>query len=544
MSKFWTSFLILITLFISGYFSHFHRDWPNPNETVRLYLALAIVDEGRFNIDKEINTYGVIWDRAVYKGKIYSDKAPGISFAAVPSLYISRLIHKYFFKKTPGLKTQYLIAVYFTSLLFTIISIIFLIRLFNLYNLSHSTILLSIFSIVPGTYVTTYSMLFFGHQFSASLLFIAFVLIEFYIREEKKPVYVISAAFLCSYAFISEYPTLFISILLFLYLLISTRDVKVFLYSSVAIIPVTIIMYYFNSCFGSPISTGYQHLDSETFSKIHSSGILGFKYPDPKAIINLLFGSQRGLFFYSPVLTFAVLYFLKSGLKYSLMRIIFVIFLFYTLLISSFGYWIGGDAAGARHLMPLNYFLIVPLAFFLEENLNKPFALSIFFGLLLISVHNIIVSTISWPFFPPQFLNPIAHFCYILISDGYITHSVANLFGIYGISSIGIYLFIIATIFLLCMVFLLRRFYSGYIIVAEIFIIWILFITMLFPSRPDEENYREIIRIERSFDPKPMMNLPFEFDKRSEYKICLKKGNVLMKRGELIEAIMSYRCIR
>ncbi|MGB9599434.1 MAG: hypothetical protein ACPL7I_02685, partial [Myxococcota bacterium] len=101
MSKFWTSFLILITLFISGYFSHFHRDWPNPNETVRLYLALAIVDEGRFNIDKEINTYGVIWDRAVYKGKIYSDKAPGISFAAVPSLYISRLIHKYFFKKNP-----------------------------------------------------------------------------------------------------------------------------------------------------------------------------------------------------------------------------------------------------------------------------------------------------------------------------------------------------------------------------------------------------------------------------------------------------------
>jgi hypothetical protein len=510
---------------------------------VRLYLAYAIVNDGRFNIDKEIDTFGVIWDRAVYKGKIYSDKAPGISFAAVPSLYLSKLIHKHIFKKPMDLKTSYIIAILSTSILFTLISILFLIKLLELYGLSYKTIFFSILSLVPGTYVTTYSNLYFGHQFSASLLFMAFVLVEFYLRKESKPIYIVLSAFLCSYAFISEYPTIFLSILLFLYLIISSRDKKVFLYSISAIIPIIFLAYYFNSCFGSPFSTGYQHLDSEAFAKIHSSGILGFKYPEFKALVNLLFGSQRGLFFYSPVLFLGIIFFFIR-LRSNLMRLLLAIFIIYTLLISSFGYWIGGDAAGARHLMPLSYFLIVPLAFFIEENLKKPLILSFFFGLLIISIHNIVVSNVSWPFFPPQFVNPLSHFCYILIRDGYITHSIVNLFGIYGLNALAIYIFVIMLILAICLIFSLKKFYSGYIIVVQMFIIWWLFILVLFPSRPDEGNYKEIIRIERAFDPKPRTNLPFESYKGNEYKICLKKGNVLIKRGELVDAIKEYRCKR
>ncbi len=544
LSKFWIFIIITLTLFSIGYFNHFHKDWPNPNETVRLYLSIAISDRGEFNIDNEITKYGVIWDRAVYKNKTYSDKAPGISFAAVPPLFINKIVHKYILKKSPSIKISYLIAVFSTSVLFTLISIYFLLKLLALYKISFQSTLLSLLALVYGTYLNTYSILFFGHQFSASLLFISFVFIEIYLKENKKPLYIISAAFLSSYAFISEYPTIFISIILLLYLIISSKDLKVILYSLSAIIPVILLMYYLNICFGSIFSTGYQHLDSETFSRIHQEGILGFKYPSIKALFNLTFGSLRGLFFFSPVLLFSVIYFFKYGLKSNFIKLILILSIGYLLLISSFGYWIGGDTAGARHLIPLNYFLIIPLALFLEENQKSPLILSLFFGLLIISVHNVVVTNLSWPFFPPQFLNPLSDFAYILIRDGFITGSIANISGIYSYASAGIYLFVIVLTIVTISIFILRHFYAGYIIAIQIFLIWILFITLLFPSKPDENNFREIKRIEKSFDPKPEMRLLYPDIKTSEYYICIKRGNMLIKNGFLIESLKEYRCKR
>ncbi|MCX7943972.1 MAG: hypothetical protein N2746_05625 [Deltaproteobacteria bacterium] len=543
LSKFWSVLFIFFSTFIITYFNHFHKDWPNPNETVRLYLTLAISDRGDFNIDKEINQFGVIWDRAVYKNKIYSDKAPGISFAAVPVIYINKLFHKYVLKKSPSLKTNYMLAVLSTSTLSTIISLVFLIQLFSLYEFSLTTTMLALFSLILGTYTNTYSMLFFGHQFASALLFISFVLVEMYIRKDRKPIYIISAAFLASYAFISEYPTILISMLIFVYLFVEVREKKILIYSISALIPVLLLMHYFNSCFGSIFSTGYQHLDSETFSRIHKEGILGFKYPDPKALLGLLFGSQRGLLFFSPIFLLSILYLLKSK-KLRAIKFIMVTFCSYTLLISSFGYWIGGDAAGARHLIPLNYFLIIPLAFFIEEKRRNPLVMSFFFGLLFISAHNVIVTNLSWPFFPPQFLNPLADFAYILINDGYITNSVLNVFNIYGYSVVGVFLCILLFVLILTLLFVIKDFFNGYLIILQMVMIWILCLLILFPTRPDESNYREIKRIESSFDPRPTKSLPFERYVKGDYKICLKRGNVLVKRGNNVEAIREYRCMR
>ena len=543
LSTFWTFAILLLSTFVLGFFFHFHKDWPNPNETVRLYLSLAIADSGRLNIDREIDKYGVIWDRAVYNGRIYSDKAPGISFAASIPIFVSKVVYKTLLHKEPPLKTYYVIAVIFTSLLATIVALFFLIKLLSLYNLSFFSTLLAVLALILCTYANTYSMLFFGHAFSSALLFIAFVLIEFYIKQDRKPAYVMIAAFLASYAFISEYPTIFISLMLLVYLFISTREKKIFLFSAAALIPLLLLIYYQYKCFGKPFSTGYEHLDSETFSRIHKEGLLGFKYPNPKALVNLLFGSQRGLFFFSPVLLLAIYMFFKDRLRGQLTKLTSAIFVFYTLLISSFGYWIGGDAAGARHLLPLNFFLIIPLSFALEEIKNRKFMLSLFFGLLVISGLNIISSTVSWPFFPPQFLNPLADFCGIMIKEGFITHSIiGSLFNIRGFDSLGIYLLPIAVVVILAMVFSLKNYHWGYVIVAEMLTLWVLFLSLLFPTKPDEGNFREIIRIEKAFDPKTKLEIPFANYPKNEDYVCIKRGNMLVRSGETIGAIKEYRC--
>jgi hypothetical protein len=535
--------ILLLSAILLGFFSHFHKNWPNPNETVRLYLSLAIIEDGRFNIDKEIERYGVIWDRAVCNNKIYSDKAPGISFAAALPLFINKVIHKKILHREPDLKTSYMVAVIFTSFISTLLAIFFLVRLLSLYELSFTSVFLSVLTLIVGTYTNTYSMLFFGHAFSSALIFISFVLIEFYIKKERKPSYIMASAFLASYAFITEYPTIILSLIFLIYLYISTKEKRVFLYSLVALIPVILLLYYQYKCFGKPLSPGYEHLDSEAFSKIHREGLFGFKYPSPEALVNLLFGSRRGLFFFSPALLLAIYMFFRDRFKGQLNRLILVIFVLYTLFISSFGYWIGGDAAGPRHLLPLNLFLILPLAFAIEGIKDERLNMSIFFGLLLISAVNIISSTVSWPFFPPQFLNPIADFGWILIREGFITHSVSEyILKTDGLSSFGIYLMIVATVLFIAIIFTLRDYLRGYIIASEILIIWILFLLMLFPSQPDEQNYKEIIRIERSFDPYVRPPIPFSGYSKNENYICIKRGNMLVKKGEILSAIKEYRC--
>jgi hypothetical protein len=160
----------------------------------------------------------------------------------------------------------------------------------------------------------------------------------------------------------------------------------------------------------------------------------------------------------------------------------------------------------------------------------------------LISIHNIIATNLSWPFFPPQFLNPLVHFSYVLIEDGYITHSILNTIGIHGFSAVSVYLLIVLTPIFTTIVFLIKNRFKGYVIILEIVLTGLLCMNLLFFSRPDEGNYREIIRIEKSFDPAPSKFLPSETTKRGDYKICVKRGNVLIKSGEPLRAIKEYRC--
>src|SRR5580693_3638286 len=61
----------------------------NPNENVRLYMTMALVEHHTFQIDAIVDRYGWVNDMARLAGKDgvehdYSLKAPGTSYAGVP----------------------------------------------------------------------------------------------------------------------------------------------------------------------------------------------------------------------------------------------------------------------------------------------------------------------------------------------------------------------------------------------------------------------------------------------------------------------------
>lgn len=70
--------LFLVLLLIFATFAH----WIGANENSRIDLTRAIVEDGQISIEPYANNTR---DKALINGKIYSDKAPGSSLAAIPA---------------------------------------------------------------------------------------------------------------------------------------------------------------------------------------------------------------------------------------------------------------------------------------------------------------------------------------------------------------------------------------------------------------------------------------------------------------------------
>ena len=62
------------------------------NELPRIYLTMAMVDRHAFNIDPELRKYVDSPDTSAFRGKLYSNKAPGMSFLAVPAYWAQKLV--------------------------------------------------------------------------------------------------------------------------------------------------------------------------------------------------------------------------------------------------------------------------------------------------------------------------------------------------------------------------------------------------------------------------------------------------------------------
>ena len=81
----------------------------NPNEFVRVYTVMSLVESGSFRIDEQVQTFGWVNDMARVKGNddgidhYYMVKAPGIVYAGIPGYVIfSKVVAPILGKRYPG----------------------------------------------------------------------------------------------------------------------------------------------------------------------------------------------------------------------------------------------------------------------------------------------------------------------------------------------------------------------------------------------------------------------------------------------------------
>jgi hypothetical protein len=365
--------VFLMAIIGYGYFSS-ERD---SNINSRLALVKAIVDEGRFDIDSYHHSELYTTDKSYFNGHYYSDKAIGTAVLGVFAYYPVRWIYVHQgIKLTPRLFREWMtfFAVSFPTALIAPILYILIKQITA--NTTKSFIITLAISL--GTPLYKYGTAFFGHTLAAFFYFLAF-LIWFYAKRHQSislPLTFISSLLL-GFMVITEYPTVVLVLLFSLYILFimyqseQLSNWKIYVIMATGfVIPICLLLYYNNSAFGMPFTTGYSHEYLQIFKTAHATNFMGIGWPDLRVFYYQTFHLSLGIFWQSPVLFLALIGWLFMAKKEEYRAEMYFtagVIVLYTLLFSGYYDWSGGVAFTPRHLIPILPLFALPLAFIPER---------------------------------------------------------------------------------------------------------------------------------------------------------------------------------
>jgi hypothetical protein len=458
-----TGILLVLILFLS--YAYFFPRWADWNQNTRLNLTLAIVDTGSLTIDPYHENTG---DKLFYEGRYYSDKAPGLSFAAVPVYAILRPI----LYSQPVLtvlerlstssalestlnpdgtgasveKVVFAVVQYAATLLLVALpSALLGLLLFRFLGRFLPNVWLRLglgLAYGLGTVALPYSTVFYSHQLGAVLTFAAFFLV-FRIRWEAAPRWHLWAAGgLLGFALLAENPTAIMAIAVGLYAVIGLRDWKVSLPLAIGALPFAVAFLAYNYVrFGDPLELGYQY--HATFTQHAQAGPAGFAGFRWQALWDVSFSPYKGLFFRSPFLLLSLPGFIKvwQARQYRLELLAsFLILVGYFIHASSFYDWGGGHTAGPRYLVAMLPFMVWPMVWLLKTPIWRWF-----FGLLAaIAIVLIGAETLAGQHFPYQDLrNPWVEYIWPSWRRGDIARNLGTVLGLNSwYSLIPLFLFV------------------------------------------------------------------------------------------------------
>jgi len=344
------------------------------NGDSRFGLIFAIVQEGRLTIDTYQDREGTATgDKAYFNGHFYSDKAIGPSVVGaifyVPFYWMQRIFNH------PSQATVKMILTFLVIGLPSAIagSLIYILCLYLSGSRSRSFIVTM--AIALGTMYLPYSIIFFSHQFSSSLLFGAFFMI-FFLKEKPeigKNWYLFLIGFLLGWALISEYPTVAIILALIAYYFsIVWRNHTYRHFRSIVLpllggsIPVLLLLLYNKLCFGNFLTIGYTNLSNPYFGSAMGQGVMGIHWPDLRVLYYMTVHPTMGIFWESPVLLLsfigAAFMFLDRRYRSEAILAMWVIGS-YLVIMSGYYLWWGGWALGPRHIIPILPFFCIFLIF-------------------------------------------------------------------------------------------------------------------------------------------------------------------------------------
>lgn len=377
---------LFVLLFTSYAYFYQAGGW---NQNSRFSLVRAITNEHSLRIDPFQASTG---DKAVFEGHYYSDKAPGVAFAAAPIVWAARPVLRLFGgdpESYEGIALLSYLATVVTSGLFTAVAAVVLWTLCIRLGTTEGGALFAALVYGLASPMWPLATLFLGHAISAACLVFAFAAAVAIDRGHQPRTLSLDRAdrywlidepardrLLGSivgvgggWATVSEFPAAVpaaaIAALAALAAWPLGRARFVRVVSAVTIGALTcaaILMAYQYACFGSPFHIAYT---SEQGFEAMQEGFFGIHTPTWERLRHILFGEYRGLLPIAPALAvspFGLLVLARRSYARTAALVALLIAVYYVLLNASYTYWEGGWSFGPRHLSPAIPFLCIGLA--------------------------------------------------------------------------------------------------------------------------------------------------------------------------------------
>ena len=355
-----------IVLFFVLVFSYSHQKWwQSPTAASRLCLLYEICAHGRLAVNDSILSTP---DTALFNGRLYSDKAPGMAVAALPGFAAG-----WFGAGACGLKDRerLLVASWLgcatsAGLVLAIGGALLCAALTP--RVGSRSAFLAVCALLLGGMPLVYATVMHSHSLVVGLLCIALWAV---LEAPSIPGHLTSKrntsrrdalfGFCTGYAVASEYTAGLVVIGMGLYFLQTAGWRRALWGAAWAIPPLLLIPLYSWLTIGDPFHLPYSYQSSFPEMK---KGLYAIRWPDLETAYNLLFSPQRGLLFWSPCLAMVVFGYprlMRESPRLFLLTYIWP--LLQIIVISGRVWdWPAGPTFGPRYLAPILPLLALPLA--------------------------------------------------------------------------------------------------------------------------------------------------------------------------------------
>lgn len=440
--------------------------WQDWNQNSRFALTMAIVEHGRVWIDDYADTTG---DYAAVGEHFYSDKAPGLSLAAVPVYAATRALQPFGLGAiaqrlgssssftatlnpsgagTSAERIDRALALYLATIVTVAIPAALLIvllallveRLWGCRTAGMVTALTFGFA----TPLLPYAGAFYGHVPAAACVAAAFSLLALR-PNDREPGVGRLAAFGCCLGLLglSEYPALLIALPIALWALALARWRAILWCGLGALPPLALLAGYDLLAFGTLLPTGYAH--SALWQEQHHTGFMSITYPRGDALWGLAFSPFRGLLFYSPVLLLALPGLWLAWRERTRRAEVLVAGTGATLALLFFAssvMWWGGFAVGPRYLVPALPLLAVPFGAFVawcnglagRARLAGLGSVAVLAGISFLLTGATTIARQSYP--PDSLRNPLGEYVLPALREGDIARNVGMAMHLDGLASL------------------------------------------------------------------------------------------------------------
>ncbi len=473
-----------LLLVVYGWAFPFFPALNNPNEMVRVYMARAMAEHRTYVIGTRVreengtwgdhgpiyDAWGYVNDKALVcadptehppacAGRLYSAKAPGASFAAVPVVMALDGVYRALLHREPG-KDAYVFALrWVLGIVPTVLMWLAIRRFLRAMAVPEPVADVALLAGALGSLSLTSGQMFAGHQLASLGLMLAFLSAFWPPRPEGsgsgEEVRALLIGVGLALAVSAEYQAAPAAAIVLLGWIASRRPAWSSLgWTLAGALPSLLLTARFHAiAFGAPWHTPYGNLENPSFVRDLGTGPVGLSWPSWERIDGSLLSPRLGLLFWAPwvaLVAFAVdavlpwrsspgrraLHAREGGATYAA-RVACLVIGYYLVFQVCHSLWRSGWTVGPRYVTPIAPFAAVAVALAIggAGQRVRSAVLSCFAGAGSAGILATGLTSLVGQGFPPEAAHPLVQAVGPLLRHGYVARNPLQALGVPGVWS-------------------------------------------------------------------------------------------------------------